>query len=88
MNLQKTLSILIPVYNEEKALPSVLPEIISFVNENDFNLVLVNDGSKDNSLGIMNEICIGESKCSVVNHKVNKGYGGAIKSGVNAAQTV
>ncbi len=87
MSLSKTLSIVIPVYNEEKALPAVLPEIIAFVNENDYHLVLVNDGSRDNSLRLMIDFCNAESRCTVINHKVNRGYGGAIKSGVNATQT-
>ena len=83
----KTLSIVIPVYNEEKALPFVLPELIAFVNKNDYRLILANDGSRDNSLKILQEAVVNEPRCKVVNHKVNKGYGGAIKSGVNEAET-
>jgi glycosyltransferase involved in cell wall biosynthesis len=82
-----TLSIVIPVYNEEKALPAVLEEVIAFVNENEYRLLLTNDGSRDNSLQVMREICKNEPRCTVLNHKVNKGYGGAIKTGVAAAET-
>ena len=87
VNGSKTLSIVIPVYNEEKVLPAVLGELIAFVNANDFRLILVNDGSRDKSLSIMTEACKNESRCKVLNHKVNKGYGGAIKTGVEAAET-
>lgn len=86
-NTNPTLSIVIPVYNEQGALPTVLPEIIRFVNEHNYRLILTNDGSRDNSLTIMNEICAAERNCKVVHHKVNRGYGGAIKSGVMAAET-
>jgi glycosyltransferase involved in cell wall biosynthesis len=87
MNNSKTLSIVIPVYNEEKSLPTVLPEVTTFVAENNYHLILVNDGSRDQSLAIMSSFCAELPYCTIVNHKVNRGYGGAIKSGVLASQT-
>lgn len=87
MSSNPTLSIVIPVYNEEKALPLVLPELIAFVNKNDYRLVLTNDGSRDNSLQILRDAVTNEPRCKVVNHKVNRGYGGAIKSGILEAET-
>jgi len=83
----KTLSIVIPCYNEAKSLPVVLPELISFVNERDYRLIITNDGSKDESLKILHEYFANEPRCTVVNHKVNRGYGGAIKSGILRAET-
>ena len=83
----KTLSIVIPCYNEAKSLPVVLPELIQFVNERDYRLVITNDGSKDDSLRILQEHFADQPRCTVVNHKVNRGYGGAIKSGVQIAET-
>ncbi|HLP19923.1 MAG TPA: glycosyltransferase family 2 protein, partial [Chitinophagales bacterium] len=82
-----TLTIVIPVYNEEKALPFVLPELIAFVNQNGYNLVLTNDGSRDNSLQVLRNALANEPRCKVVNHKVNRGYGGAIKSGILESET-
>jgi glycosyltransferase involved in cell wall biosynthesis len=82
-----TLSIVIPCYNEAKSLPVVLPELIAFVNERDYRLVITNDGSLDESLKILKEHFDNEPRCKVVNHKVNRGYGGAIKSGIQAADT-
>lgn len=87
MNHEKTLSIVIPVYNEEKSLPAVLPDVTAFAAENNYRVVLVNDGSRDQSLAIMTDFCKDKPWCTVVNHKVNRGYGGAIKSGVLAAET-
>jgi glycosyltransferase involved in cell wall biosynthesis len=84
---EKTLSIIIPCYNEAKSLPLVLPELIQFVNELNYRLIITNDGSKDDSLKILQQYFADEPRCRVVNHKVNKGYGGAIKSGIQAAET-
>lgn len=86
-NANPTLSIVIPVYNEAQALPLVLPELIAFVNQHDYRLILTNDGSRDKSLQIMREALANEPRCKVVNHKVNRGYGGAIKSGILEAET-
>ena len=85
--MEKTLSIVIPCYNEAKSLPLVLPELIAFVNERDYRLVITNDGSKDDSLKILQAHFANEPRCKCVNHKVNHGYGGAIKSGIQAAET-
>ena len=87
MKLEKTLSIVIPCYNEAKSLPVVLPELIRFVNERGYKLIITNDGSKDDSLKILQAQFASEPNCTVVNHKVNRGYGGAIKSGIQVAQT-
>ncbi len=83
----KTLSIVIPCYNEAKSLPVVLPELIRFVNERDYRLIITNDGSKDDSLNILKNHFEDQARCTVVNHKINRGYGGAIKSGIQVAQT-
>lgn len=65
----------------------VLPELIHFVNERDFRLIITNDGSKDNSLQLLQEHFAGQPRCTAVSHKVNRGYGGAIKSGIAQAET-
>ena len=49
----KKLSILIPVYNAEKELPQCLDSIIPQLND-EMELILVDDGSKDGSLAVLN----------------------------------
>lgn len=85
--MEKSLSIIIPVYNEEKALPLVLPELLSFVKAHGYQLILVNDGSTDSTLDTLNSYVSGHTECRIIHHKVNRGYGGAIKSGISAART-
>lgn len=82
--MNKTLSIVIPAYNEEKSLPVFLPELIDFTKKNKYEIIIVNDGSKDSTLKVLKEY---ENDITIVSHKVNKGYGGAIKSGVKHALT-
>lgn len=81
------LTIIIPAYNEEKSILAYLPEVIAFCKQNKFELIIVNDGSKDKTLEVLKELSDTENFIKIIHHKVNKGYGGAIKSGIQNATT-
>jgi glycosyltransferase involved in cell wall biosynthesis len=83
----KDLTILIPCYNEEKALVIFMPELLEFCAKEQFHLIFINDGSKDNTKKVIAEAIAGKEFASLVDLKVNRGYGGAIKSGILAAKT-
>jgi len=85
--MKNTLSVVIPAYNEEISLQSFLPEVIDFCKKNNFELIVVNDGSKDRTKEILNGYLSTTDFLKVIHHKVNRGYGGAIKSGVAMADT-
>ncbi|PIN75608.1 glycosyl transferase [Candidatus Woesearchaeota archaeon CG10_big_fil_rev_8_21_14_0_10_37_12] len=78
----KTLSIIIPVYNEEKTLQKVL----DYVRKVDIGpykkeVIVVDDGSKDKSREILKK----EKEFKIIFHKKNKGKGGAVKTGIEKA---
>jgi len=80
------LTIIIPAYNEEGNLALLLPIITSYCKKKNWNIIIVNDGSEDNTKDILeNYKHINYFK--VIHHKLNKGYGGAIKSGIIASET-
>tara|TARA_B100001287_G_scaffold72444_1_gene60088 strand:- start:21762 stop:22649 length:888 start_codon:yes stop_codon:yes gene_type:complete len=86
--MNRVLTIIIPAYNEESSLKSYLPKVISFADSNNFNLTIVDDGSKDASFKICkNLLDKNNSAHKLIRHKVNKGYGGAIKTGIKEATT-
>ncbi|WP_056469416.1 glycosyltransferase family 2 protein [Bacillus sp. FJAT-25509] len=58
------LTIIVPVYNAEKTIVRAINSIIK-QSFKDFELILINDGSKDNSLQRMNEIAISDSRITV-----------------------
>jgi glycosyltransferase involved in cell wall biosynthesis len=80
-----TLSIIMPIYNEEESLVKHLPKLVEFCKEHSFDLILVNDGSRDNSGKLITEV--NSDKVFPVHNKLNKGYGGAIKEGIKKATT-
>jgi glycosyltransferase involved in cell wall biosynthesis len=80
------LTLVVPAYNEEKSLAEFLPLLIDECVKNRWDLIVVDDGSSDGTLDILRQYNTGEL-FTIIHHKVNKGYGGALKSGILAAIT-
>jgi len=83
----KDLTLIIPAFNEEDSLPVFLPRVIEFCAQNESKVIIVNDGSSDKTKDILDEIAVKNQLVTAIHHKVNKGYGASIKSGINAAET-
>ena len=81
------LTIIIPAYNEAASLPQLLQELLPFAQLNNFKVIVVNDGSTDDTRALLERNTTLTENISVINHKVNRGYGGALKSGINKART-
>lgn len=82
----RDLTIVIPAYNEAQSIPQVLPLVLEFCQTHGTQVVVVNDGSSDESTAVLASFA-GNEHLTVIQHKLNRGYGGAIKSGIRAAQT-
>ncbi len=80
------LSVIIPAYNEAENLPIILPNLIKFCEQYNWKIIIVNDGSKDNSRDVLKPFQ-NSDHFSVIHHKLNKGYGAAIKSGIQSCDT-
>jgi glycosyltransferase involved in cell wall biosynthesis len=80
------LTIVIPVYNEAESLPHFLPELIKICKARKWQLILVNDGSRDETAEILAQF-EEEPFVAVLHHKVNRGYGGALKTGLSSVKT-
>lgn len=87
MDATQQLTILIPAYNEEDALPRVMPEILTWASAHDARVLVVNDASRDRTGEILARFAAENDRLSVITHKVNRGYGGALKSGIRAVET-
>ena len=79
-------SLVIPCYNEGKNIPLLIKKLKDIFKFNDMEIVLVNNGSTDNTKRIM-EDCVGDSSnIKVLNIKINKGYGYGILEGLKISQ--
>jgi len=73
-------SIIIPAYNEEEGLPVVLEKIVKIIDDS-FEILVVNDGSTDNTALVAQKY-----SCRLINHSINQGKGKAMKTGVQQAR--
>lgn len=80
------LSIIVPCYNEEKNIPLILEKFNEVIKTDDIEVVLVNNGSTDNSQAILNGLLPNYLFARVVKVDVNQGYGFGIISGLREAK--
>jgi glycosyltransferase involved in cell wall biosynthesis len=71
-------SIIIPAYNEEEGISSVIKGLISM--DERCEIIVVDDGSTDNTSRLASE-----AGARVLHHPYNKGYGAALKTGIRNA---
>ena len=81
------LSIVVPVYNEEENIHGIHREVVTALGESgiDFELILVDDGSSDGSLGKLREIAATDDRVKVIRFRRNFGQTAAMAAGFDAA---
>lgn len=73
-------TVLIPVYNEEAALPRVLEDVIASVGPG-YEILVVDDGSSDATVAVAQRY-----PCRVISHQANRGKGAAMRTGLAHAR--
>jgi glycosyltransferase involved in cell wall biosynthesis len=73
-------TVVVPVYNEEGALPHVLADIFAHVGPT-FEVLVVDDGSTDRTCAVA-----GRFPCRLIRHEQNRGKGGAMQTGIASAR--
>ena len=83
------LTIIVPVYNEEDNLERVETELSNYLKIASVpaSILFINDGSKDNSQNLIEEICQRNKAFHYVLFKENRGLSAAIKAGFDFADT-
>jgi glycosyltransferase involved in cell wall biosynthesis len=80
--MEQQLSVVIPVYNEEAIIGEVLRELTTSPNAANWEIIVVDDGSKDGTADIVSQFDV-----KLIKHHYNKGYGAALKSGIREARS-
>ncbi len=76
----KTLSIIIPCYNEKNTIEALLSKVSDLNIPNwDIEIIIIDDGSKDGTRDILNKY---KNKYKVIFHEKNGGKGSAVKTGI------
>ena len=82
-----SLSVFFPCYNEQDNIRRVYESAVKVLGtlDVDYELILVDDGSADQTPQIMDAIAATDPRVTVVHHPANLGYGAALRSGIRAA---
>jgi dolichyl-phosphate beta-glucosyltransferase len=86
--LKPYLSIVIPVYNEEKRIGAALNQILAYLAKQTYTreLILVDDGSSDKGIELASQKLNGREEFRVVSYGGNRGKGYALKQGILASR--
>ena len=87
--MYKSLTIIVPVFNEEGNLERVENEMNNFINNSTLNVsvLFVNDGSTDDSQRFIETSCSKHSNFSYILFNKNRGLSAAIKAGFDSVQS-
>lgn len=82
------ISVFLPCHNEALNLRRVVDNFRAELPKvaEDYEIIVVDDGSSDQTGEIADQLAAADAHLRVVHHRVNRGYGGAVTSGLNAAR--
>jgi glycosyltransferase involved in cell wall biosynthesis len=88
MSKKHSLSLVIPVYDEQDNLEPLYREITLALEplDRDYEIVLVDDGSQDDSLAVMHALAKSDSRVQIVAFEKNSGQSAAFAAGFQAAR--
>jgi glycosyltransferase involved in cell wall biosynthesis len=84
----KELSVFLPAYNEEENIAETISKTIKVLEEctETYELIIVDDGSKDKTGDVVNNLALLNNKIKLVSHEVNGGYGKALRTGFKSCK--
>jgi len=85
--MPKSLSMFFPCYNDAGTIGSMVVTADTVAREltDDYEIVVIDDGSRDNSRLVLKELAQKYDRLRLIFHERNKGYGGALRSGFKNA---
>lgn len=87
MTERPSISVFFPAYNDAGTIASMVVRAIVALREtsDDWEVIVIDDGSRDATGPILDELAGQYPRLRVIHHQKNTGYGGALKSGFAAA---
>ena len=83
------ISVILPAFNEELNIKIAIGSIISYLREkrlDDWEIIVVDDGSTDNTTEEVEKIINVQNNVSLKKHKLNMGYGKALQTGIKSVK--
>ena len=81
------LSVVLPAYNEESVIARTVGQCVDVLSAiaPDYEIIIVDDGSRDRTGAIGDELAAANPRVRVIHNRPNRGYGGALMAGFRAA---
>lgn len=80
------LSFIIPVFNEEKSLERLYSEILENIENKDYEIIFIDDGSSDNSFNIMERLAKHDKRVKIIKFRKNFGKSASLQTGFENAK--
>ncbi len=85
----RSLTIVLPCYNEEPNIRATIIDVLGWYDAEGVagKVIVVDDGSQDASVGIVEKMAKDDPRVRLVRHAANQGYGAAVRTGCDSADT-
>ncbi len=85
--MKPTYSVVVPLFNEEEVIQETYKRLTAVMEQSNepYELVFVNDGSKDKTMAMARDICAGDSRVKLLSFSRNFGHQTAITAGMDHA---
>ncbi|HEY8561828.1 MAG TPA: glycosyltransferase family 2 protein [Pyrinomonadaceae bacterium] len=82
-----SISVFFPAYNDARSIGKLIEDALDVLPEltDRYEVIVVNDGSVDETGEVLAEIASKHDAVRIVEHEINRGYGGALQSGFRTA---
>ncbi|MEK7833940.1 MAG: glycosyltransferase family 2 protein [Acidobacteriota bacterium] len=86
-NQRPSISVFFPAYNDEGSIAIMVNKALALLPQfaDDYEVIVVNDGSSDGTAATLDELARQDSHVRVIHHPRNRGYGGALRTGFLSA---
>jgi len=83
-----SLSVFFPAYNDARTIGKLVADALAVMPAlaDDYEIIVVNDGSTDETAAVLDELARDDAHVRVVHHERNLGYGAALRSGFSHAR--
>lgn len=84
---KSSISVFFPAFNDEGTIAKLVADSLRLLPTltDDYEVIVINDGSVDRTAAILDEIASNESRLKIIHHAENRGYGAALRSGFSSA---
>jgi glycosyltransferase involved in cell wall biosynthesis len=79
-------TLVVPAYDEEDGIEGVVARLSGLAIDAPVELLVVDDGSRDGTAGVLERLAAQHPRLRVIRHDVNRGYGAALKTGIASAR--